>query len=574
MSTNPYIPQPHDQLTRGDLTLTVERVFPFEVAFSFSNGTGPFTISRDEFDAKARKSFSQGAVLIRGGVTYTPGQATDPTPEPEPEPVQSETPTPEIPESLTGSSNSHARLSPSDSKRWTNCTASIAFQEANAHRVRDDSSREADEGTEAHEWAAKLLLGQIKPIDIPDAFRQPVCDYVDHCMSLVPGAPLTNLQTCVEDTDMGFAAPETAVLVEEQVPLFYQPEQKGTADFIGILSVEGQVVRCYGRDYKHGAGVLVETESNTQLAIYVFSAIKALEGAYVFSDDTIVDLAIVQPRHREAGDPKPWVLTLKELAAFCWDIEYKAITAREAAERVRERIGSPGRDVGTDEIREAAPGAVFAPGFGDSGACRWCKCKAFCSENHAASVEGLHLPSMSAEEMLTLMPEVDGTPEQAIALTSEVLGSRGLIVQDDYLVRLVKNAPNIRKMLDNVEEYLESRLIAGEEIPGLKLVNGREGNRTWSSEEQADVFLKNQGLKQDERYDYKLKSPAAIEKALKDKLKKVARTKSRFEELIVRSPAKKKLAIDDDPREAVSPLIEAMPIEVDSETVDIESFEV
>jgi hypothetical protein len=48
---------------------------------------------------------------------------------------------------------------------------------------------------------------------------------------------------------------------------------------------------------------------------------------------------------------------------------------------------------------------------------------------------------------------------------------------------------------------------------------------------------------------------------IKDKLKTVTRTKNRFNELITRSPAKKKLAIAEDTRDAVAPLIEAMPDE-------------
>jgi hypothetical protein len=71
--------------------------------------------------------------------------------------------------------------------------------------------------------------------------------------------------------------------------------------------------------------------------------------------------------------------------------------------------------------------------------------------------------------------------------------------------------------------------------------------------------LHGQGLKMEDRYDFKLKSPATVEKLLKDKLKTVTRTANRFNELITRSPAKKKLAISDDKREAVSPLIAAMP---------------
>jgi hypothetical protein len=46
----------------------------------------------------------------------------------------------------------------------------------------------------------------------------------------------------------------------------------------------------------------------------------------------------------------------------------------------------------------------------------------------------------------------------------------------------------------------------------MKVVMGREGNREWASEEEAETFLKGQGLKIEDRCDIKLKGPAKIEK--------------------------------------------------------------
>lgn len=176
--------------------------------------------------------------------------------------------------------------------------------------------------------------------------------------------------------------------------------------------------------------------------------------------------------------------------------------------------------------------------------------------------------------MLAAMPELtkDDTKqpvESRIALVGECLGMQGRILDDDYLVRVVAKAKAIGKWLSDVEEYLEARLLAGEDIDGVKLVDGREGNRDWANADAAETFLRGQGLKQEERFDFKLKSPAAAEKLLKDKLKSSARTKSRFEELIVRSPAKKKLTVSEDKREAVSAAVATMP------AVDVvEDFEV
>lgn len=487
------------------------------------------------------------------------------------------TPTP----GLTGSGNTHARLSPSDSKRWTSCTASIAFQEANAHRVRkDDGDIYSDEGTEAHEWSAKVLLRQCTIGEVPETgmldneLRVHVKSYVEHCMAQVEGAALTTIKTLLTDAEVAdalgtdFEAPEHAYFVEEQVGLYYQPEQTGTADFIGIIAQDGIVSKVVSRDLKFGAGVLVTNGDNTQLAIYIYSAIKLLEPVYRFGPDTVIDLAVFQPRHREGADQQPWVITLADLAAFCTEIEYHAIQARSGAERVREKIGAPGRDVSPEEILQAAPGLVFHPEEGDGGSCRWCKCKAFCGKRLAALTEDMDTPHLNAEDLLACMPDLTKeesklSVEERVNLTSERLGLTTL--PESYLVNLFRHAPGIKKFLSDVEEYLEGRMLDGEEVEGCKLVEGRPGNRDWKNEEEADAWLKNQGLKQDDRYDYKLKSPTKIEAALKDKLKTVKRTANRFNELVTRSAPKRVIALAEDERPAVASAIAAMPTIEDEE---------
>jgi hypothetical protein len=174
----------------------------------------------------------------------------------------------------------------------------------------------------------------------------------------------------------------------------------------------------------------------------------------------------------------------------------------------------------------------------------------------------MQLPLMAAEDMLEYMPDLDKKlePETRLAQNDEILGGQGRIITDEYLANVVARAKAIRTFLSDVEEYLEARLLAGEEIDGLKLVEGREGNREWADEVDAETFLKGQGLKIDERFDFKLKSPAKIEALLKPKLKANKRTNTRFEQLITRSAAKKKLAVDADRRDAVPAAVNLMPV--------------
>jgi hypothetical protein len=367
MSLN-YYPQVGDEIVKGELKIVVDRVFPNQIIMLAPDGELK-EITPSEFNRRTEVSLAEGAVVMRKGEVLLSKQISE-----------QEAPASDAPAlHASGSHNTHARLSPSDSKRWTNCTASIAYQEANAHRVVDSGSREADEGTQAHDYAAEILMGKLAPMDLPEDFRDPVLSYTDHCNGLAPQGELTNLKECLDEAELGFDPPTHAVFVEEQIPLFYQPEQTGTADFIAVTPD-----RVYVRDLKYGMGVLVTSQDNTQLAIYAHSVILHLDSAYTFSDDMIVDIAIVQPRHREANGVPTWEITVGDLRTFCGEIDYRAIQARTAADRVRERIGATGADVSCAQILEAAPGSVFAPSEGDEGACRWCKCKAFCEKRLAA----------------------------------------------------------------------------------------------------------------------------------------------------------------------------------------------
>ena len=62
---------------------------------------------------------------------------------------------------------------------------------------------------------------------------------------------------------------------------------------------------------------------------------------------------------------------------------------------------------------------------------------------------------------------------------------------------------------------VEENLITGVEVPGYKLVDGRKGNRAWSSVEEAEATLKTMRVPHDQMYDYKVVSPTTAEKLFK-----------------------------------------------------------
>ncbi len=432
---------------------------------------------------------------------------------------------------ISGSHNTHARLAPSGSKQWTHCTPSIAYAEANKHRVKkDDGSKWSNEGTIAHDHAADILTGKKALLDIPPEFTRHVGEYCTHCMELTPEG--------VEP------------MVEVVVPLFYQPDSTGTCDF-AIVTDEKVIIR----DLKYGAGVLVRSEENTQLAIYTMSLIRHLDAVYGFKPDTVIDLAVYQPRHRDGADQPPWVITLAELEKFCEDISARAKEAT-AGYKVVAGIKWDGH-VTCEAIENAAPMTKFDPSEGDDGACRWCKAKAFCERR----LEGItsDIPTVDPHDLLTAMPDLSKDEKKEEVKTR--LLTRDTCVDDDFLVAVYAASKALKSYLSDVEEYLQGRVLNGEAVPGTKVVMGGKGNRAWADAEEAETFLKGQKLKQDERFTFKLKSPAQIEKVLKDKLDKSTRTKNRFEKLITRAPGKRTMVLESDKRDAVPSAVECMPDE-------------
>ncbi len=347
----------------------------------------------------------------------------------------------------------HARLSPSKSKQWSTCTASLDFIDSNRHRLPVENTVYADEGTRAHDWGEKALQavfnGKPKP-DIPPELVLPVGTYVKACAALYK--------------------PGSTIFIERKVPLFYAPDDIGTVDF---AIVTGDAIHV--RDYKHGEGVLVRSVENTQLAIYAWSIICDLQdaGLYEFPPSTPVTIHAIQPRHREWVD-EPWETTVGELSQFC-------ATLLPAVDTI---LGRPGAAEPVFHVSEEG--------------CRFCPARGFCPER----AKGLHALPTSVNP-LTEFDNLEKPEPNSLT--------------DEQLLNIYRNAKLIKSFIDDVEGHLTYLANSGNPLEGTKLVAGRQGNRAWGDTDQVDTFLTTLGLAASEKYDMSLKSVAKIETLLKEK---------------------------------------------------------
>ena len=264
---------------------------------------------------------------------------------------------------------------------------------------------------------------------------------------------------------------------------------KGTSD--AVILANGAL---YVIDLKYGQGDKIDAPENPQLLIYAAAAYQA----FSFADIEKVTVAIVQPRLDHVSE---WTLELSDLLARADDVRKKAAAVLEMKDALPENW-------------------EYHPGLKT---CKYCKARSSCRALAAACL------SAAGVEIL----EKSRTPRLVAAEIGKILEA----------------LPMIEKWADTMRETAVSELTAGREVPGWKLVAGREGNRKWADEKAAEKLLTSWKLSTANRYVKKLISPTGAEKLQKSgKL-----TPEQWAELlpmITREAAKPALAPADDTRPA------------------------
>lgn len=205
-------------------------------------------------------------------------------------------------------------------------------------------------------------------------------------------------------------------------------------------------------DYKYGMGVPVSAENNEQMRCYALGAINDYGSLY---DIDRVTMCIFQPRINNVSE---WEQTTEELLSW--------------AEK---------------ELKPAAEKAFSSKGGYCAGS--WCK---FCS--HAGKCRKL------ADQCTTTF-ELYGKKRKVESLTPWEIDE------------ILRSQPMIELWLKRVTETALQKLMAGEEIPGQKLVEGRS-TRKWDQPETVQQELASVLAEHEYMTDPELMSPAQLEKSI------------------------------------------------------------
>lgn len=361
----------------------------------------------------------------------------------------------------------HAPLAASQTGRWLYCPGSIPFLQQLREIIPETPSPHAEEGTYAH----KVLDHQLQV-----AYKGKKPD-----MKMYTYKDQWAIDIAIEYVQDRMAFnPDATIFLENYVkPLPKVDDCGGTADIIILTKKELEII-----DYKHGRGVFVSPEWNTQLLTYALGAIELTD-----VDVKRVKMTIVQPRHGEAVRLSPQGNGVMSVTYDIEDIVVKfAAQLQQGIANVREvteKCESP-----TFTLSKAHEQGYLSPGPGRKG-CRFCDLKTFCP----ATTEGV-------TDAVATMKEFEDLDISPVNILDEET------IKQIYALYLM--APELKQMASAAENMV-LRLLELDEVPmyiadRVKLET-RYGNRAWAKP-QTDIVaqMMKLGIAKKDLFDVKLKT--------------------------------------------------------------------
>lgn len=344
------------------------------------------------------------------------------------------------------------------------------------------SGKAADDGTRMHEVAARCLQGRT---------REPLDELEGDERELVEA-----YVDHVLDRDRGYTV--TNLLVEEPFHLPHIHELLwGTADavLLGIQGIAGKEKWLEVVDLKTGYGYvparLEDGRINPQLGGYLLGAIAAVRR--LGFAPTHFAITVVQPKR---GKPRREIVTRAELAQLAVDLG-------DAVELA----------LADDAPRKAGEHCTFCLA---AGTCQTLR-------DHSLEQARVIFDDPVALKAQEVTPEMPG----------------------DELARALEAADVVEIWLRAVRAEAFRRLSDGADVPGFKLV-AKRGRRAWLNEGQAYQRLLGAGLGEDDVREWKLRTPAQVEKLVKRHKVEVD-----LGELTLTKSSGATLAPENDPRPAI-----------------------
>jgi hypothetical protein len=309
------------------------------------------------------------------------------------------------------------------------CPGSVALCDT----IPDKTSRYADQGSAAHALAEACLKDSLHPTHFLGEVFPP---YVEH---IVDQAMCDAVLVYLEAVTHELALTKTAELYVEKsfdldIPGCAKGEVHGKNDAM-VYHPETGRLRVF--DYKHGAGVQVDVVDNAQLKFYAAGA--------VFSNPwrvTELILTVVQPRAWDGEEAvQDWRFETPDLLEFLGDVGH-AIASAKAETALANLVAGPHCDKSFCRGRITCP-AYQALKLADTG------------------FETVDLTSLDAEAY----------PHPS-HLTNE------------KLAQIVAALARFSSWANTCQEYLEGKLMAGETVPGWKVVE-KIGRAKWIADEES-----------------------------------------------------------------------------------------
>lgn len=426
----------------------------------------------------------------------------------------------------SGSNHEHALLSPSGSKKWLGCSASLLCEKD----IPNESGQAAINGTAMHAVSEDLLNRHIKgettvtaahykgvyvlnegkgPIKavagkppagavfINDEFVTMVERYTDYALGIISSAEYVKIEMRAELTKLlhpgyiaDFIDERTGETGEAPVKTF------GTADLVAVIPRTDGSFMLLVSDLKTGRHA-VDAKENKQLMLYALAILAKLQRLY---NITLVRLAIFQPY---CGGPSEWDITPEGLGIF------RKFASKRAIEALDVYYGG----------KKNLKASHFKP---SADACQWCRFNEKCNARTKAATQ------------------TGGT-----TATDADLGDDSHEMTPEALKAAYEKLPELRQHIATIEKAMHAALFAGTKIPGYKLVTGDKGNRKWSDVAKVTEMLEGARIKRDMMFKESLISPTDAEKVFKTEKPRIWR---RLEKLIERAPGKPTIAAADDPR--------------------------